>query len=102
MELKRSIALVSILIIGSLLLGRVIPMFIPASGDVNSHSLQIGQVMGYVTIHITVPGKSLTYECTVPTVYGGTVSTNPASVPDPSNSVFIDFTDSSLCHQVNG
>ena len=102
-DLKRGLLLVSTLVIGSVVAGLAIPTFIPSIRGVNSHSLQIGQVVDNVTLHISVPSKSLYYVCILPIVYGGPVSsTNPAPMPDPSHAVFIDVTNSTLCHQVNG
>ena len=102
-DLKRGLLLVSTLVIGSVVAGLAIPTFIPSIRGVNSHSLQIGQAVDNVTLHISIPSKSLYYVCIFPIVYGSPVSsTNSASMPDPSDAVFIDPTNSTFCHQVNG
>src|SRR3989442_7964532 len=100
-DLKRSLLLVSTLVIGSVVAGLAIPTFIPSIRGVNSHSLQIGQVVDNVTLHISVPSKSLYYVCILPIVYGGPdFSTNSAPQPEPSHAFFIDVTDTALCHHV--
>ena len=102
-DLKRGLLLVSTLVIGSVVAGLAIPTFIPSIRGVNSHSLQIGQAVDNVTLHISIPSKSLYYDCIVPLVYGSQVSpANPAPAPDPSHAIIIDPENSTLCHRVNG
>ena len=103
MSLVGGLVLVSTLVIGSIVAGLAIPSFSPSIRAVNSHSLQIGQVVGSATLHISIPSKSLYYDCIVPLVYGSQVSpANPAPAPDPSHAIIIDPENSTLCHRVNG
>jgi len=103
MDPKRGLLLIGTIVIGSVAAGLAIPTFIPSIRGVNSHSLQIVQVVGNVTLHISVPSQSLYYVCILPIVYGGSVSsTSTVSIPDPSHAFFIDPSNSNLCHQVNG